>query len=64
MERVYTLMVSIPQAELAPLESAGSVVVVAKAAGSVVAKEREKLDAYRAELARVEAALRALKEPA
>jgi valyl-tRNA synthetase len=37
---------------------------VAKAAGNVVAKEREKLDAYRAELARVEAALRALKEPA
>jgi valyl-tRNA synthetase len=37
---------------------------VARAAGSVVAKEREKLDAYRAELARVEAALRALKEPA
>ena len=37
---------------------------VAKAAGDVVAKEREKLDAYRAELARVEAALRALKEPA
>lgn len=34
MERVYTLVVSIPQAELAPLESAGCVVVVAKAAGS------------------------------
>jgi len=37
---------------------------VAKAAANVVAKEREKLDNYRAELTRVEAALRALKEPA
>ena len=37
---------------------------VAKAAPDVVAKEREKLAAYRAELARAEAALRALKEPA
>jgi valyl-tRNA synthetase len=42
----------------------GNEAVVAKAAGDVVAKEREKLDAYRMELARVEAALRALKEPA
>ncbi len=37
---------------------------VAKAAPSVVAKEREKLENYRAELAKVEAALAALKEPA
>ncbi len=37
---------------------------VAKAAPDVVAKEREKLEGYRAELARTEAALRALKEPA
>ncbi len=37
---------------------------VAKAAPDVVAKEREKLEGYRTELARVEAALRALKEPA
>jgi len=37
---------------------------VAKAPANVVAKEREKLDGYRAELARVEAALHALKEPA
>jgi valyl-tRNA synthetase len=42
----------------------GNEAFVAKAAGDVVAKEREKLDAYRMELARVEAALRALKEPA
>jgi valyl-tRNA synthetase len=42
----------------------GNQAFVAKAAGDVVAKEREKLDAYRTELARVEAALRALKEPA
>jgi valyl-tRNA synthetase len=37
---------------------------VAKAAHDVVAKEREKLDAYRAALARIEVAVRALKEPA
>ena len=37
---------------------------VAKAAPDVVAKEREKLETYRAELARVEAALSALKESA
>ena len=37
---------------------------VAKAAPDVVAKEREKLEGYRTELERVEAALRALKEPA
>ncbi len=37
---------------------------VAKAAAGVVAKEREKLEGYRADLARAEAALRALKEPA
>jgi valyl-tRNA synthetase len=37
---------------------------VAKAAPDVVAKEREKLEGYRAELARTQAALRALKEPA
>jgi len=37
---------------------------VAKAASSVVAKEREKLESYRSELARVEAALREIKEPA
>jgi valyl-tRNA synthetase len=37
---------------------------VARAAPEIVAKEREKLQAYRSELARVEAALRALKEPA
>jgi valyl-tRNA synthetase len=42
----------------------GNEAFVAKAAPSVVAKEREKLAGYRAELARVEAALRALKEPA
>jgi valyl-tRNA synthetase len=41
----------------------GNEAFVAKAASSVVAKEREKLDAYRAELARVRAALHALKEP-
>ncbi|MBV9263812.1 MAG: valine--tRNA ligase [Candidatus Eremiobacteraeota bacterium] len=37
---------------------------VAKAPANVVANEREKLEAYRAEMARVEAALHALKEPA
>jgi valyl-tRNA synthetase len=37
---------------------------VAKAATNVVAKEREKLENYRGELARVEAALAQLKEPA
>ncbi len=37
---------------------------VAKAAPAIVAQEREKLEGYRSELARVEAALRALKEPA
>ena len=37
---------------------------VAKAAPHVVAAEREKLQGYRAELARTEAALQALKEPA
>jgi valyl-tRNA synthetase len=37
---------------------------IAKAAPGVVAKEREKLDAYRAELARVEAALASMGEPA
>jgi valyl-tRNA synthetase len=42
----------------------GNASFVTKAAPGVVAKEREKLEAYRAELARVEAALRALKEPA
>jgi valyl-tRNA synthetase len=42
----------------------GDEAFVAKAAPSVVAKEREKLAGHRAELARVEAALRALKEPA
>lgn len=42
----------------------GNEAFVAKAASSVVAKEREKLDGYRSELARVEAALQALKEPA
>lgn len=42
----------------------GNEAFVAKAAPSVVAKEREKLAGYRAELARVEEALRALKEPA
>ena len=38
-------------------EKLGNEAFVAKAAPSVVAKEREKLAAYRAELARVEAAL-------
>jgi valyl-tRNA synthetase len=42
----------------------GNEAFVAKAAASVVAKEREKLEAYRSELARVEAALDELKEPA
>ncbi|MFY9718220.1 MAG: class I tRNA ligase family protein, partial [Candidatus Cybelea sp.] len=37
---------------------------VAKAAREIVEREREKLEGYRSELARVEAALRALKEPA
>ncbi len=37
---------------------------VAKAAPDVVAKERQKLDGYRAELSTIEVALRALKEPA
>jgi len=37
---------------------------IAKAAPIVVAKEREKLEAYRTELARVEAALAAMGEPA
>jgi valyl-tRNA synthetase len=37
---------------------------VTKAAVSVVEKEREKLNSYRSELERVQAALRALKEPA
>jgi valyl-tRNA synthetase len=37
---------------------------VSRAAPEIVAKEREKLEAYRGDLARVEAALRALKEPA
>jgi valyl-tRNA synthetase len=41
----------------------GNDAFVAKADSGVVAKEREKLQGYRAELARVEAALRALKEP-
>jgi valyl-tRNA synthetase len=41
----------------------GNEAFVAKAASSVVAKEREKLEGYRSELARVEAALRACKEP-
>jgi valyl-tRNA synthetase len=42
----------------------GNEAFVAKAAPSVVAKEREKLQAYRSELVRVEAALHELKEPA
>jgi valyl-tRNA synthetase len=42
----------------------GNEAFVAKAAPSVVAKEREKLETYRSELARVEAALGELKEPA
>ncbi len=42
----------------------GNEAFVAKAAPSVVEKEREKLAAYRDDLARVEAALDALKEPA
>lgn len=42
----------------------GNEAFVAKAAPSVVAKEREKLEAYRSELARVEIALGELKEPA
>jgi valyl-tRNA synthetase len=37
---------------------------VSRAASEIVAKEREKLEANRGELARVEAALRGLKEPA
>ncbi len=40
----------------------GNEAFVAKAAPSVVAKEREKLEAYRSELARVEVALAELKE--
>ena len=42
----------------------GNEAFVAKAAPSVVAKEREKLEGYRGELARVEAALAELKESA
>ena len=42
----------------------GNEAFVAKASPDVVAKEREKLAAYRGELARVEAALDELKEPA
>jgi valyl-tRNA synthetase len=42
----------------------GNEAFVAKAASMVVAKEREKLDGYREELARVEAALTELKESA
>jgi valyl-tRNA synthetase len=42
----------------------GNEAFVVRAAPAVVAKEREKLDAYRSELARVEAALAELKEPA
>ena len=42
----------------------GNEAFVANAAPHVVAKEREKLQGYRSELERVEAALRALKEPA
>jgi valyl-tRNA synthetase len=42
----------------------GNAAFVAKAAVSVVEKEREKLENYRTELRRVETALRALKEPA
>ncbi|HEY2473612.1 MAG TPA: valine--tRNA ligase [Candidatus Cybelea sp.] len=42
----------------------GNEAFVAKAAPHIVAREREKLEGYRAELERVEAALRALKEPA
>ncbi|HEY1867413.1 MAG TPA: class I tRNA ligase family protein, partial [Candidatus Cybelea sp.] len=42
----------------------GNEAFVAKAAPHIVAKEREKLEGYRAELQRVEGALRALKEPA
>jgi valyl-tRNA synthetase len=42
----------------------GNEAFVANAAAHVVAKEREKLQGYRTELERVEAALRALKEPA
>ena len=42
----------------------GNEAFVAKAAPQIVAKEREKLEGYRGDLERVEAALRALKEPA
>jgi valyl-tRNA synthetase len=42
----------------------GNEAFVANAAPSVVAREREKLEGYRGELARVEAALDELKEPA
>jgi valyl-tRNA synthetase len=42
----------------------GNEAFVSRAAPEIVAKEREKLEAYRGELARVEAALRGLKEPA
>jgi valyl-tRNA synthetase len=42
----------------------GNAAFVAKAAVSVVEKEREKLENYRVELHRVETALRSLKEPA
>jgi valyl-tRNA synthetase len=42
----------------------GNEAFVAKAAPDVVAKEREKLEGYRSDLARVEAALAELKEPA
>ncbi len=42
----------------------GNEAFVAKAAPGVVAKEREKLEAYRGELVRIEAALVELKEPA
>jgi len=42
----------------------GNEAFVERAAAHVVAKEREKLEAYRADLARVEALLQALKEPA
>ena len=42
----------------------GNEAFVSRAAPEIVAKEREKLGTYRGELARVQAALRALKEPA
>jgi valyl-tRNA synthetase len=42
----------------------GNEAFVSRAAPEIVTKEREKLEAYRTDLARAEAALRALKEPA